>query len=163
MRKKGEAFDKDRHVSEVLRCIARYGRPSPEHMKRWAEKWGCEAPNVSNNVSEAFRFIRLSRQDWQQDVDTKLLQLEADRRTALAIKRPLQREDGTVEWYRAPDCKAAIRATEVYLHAIGAMVRKSQRKHPEGSLDDLRQKRDAVRLALGDLDAVIEQKEGEVH
>lgn len=155
------ALDKDRKVARVLRMIAA-GTLTPDSKRKLAKQWSMDEQSVSHLISDAFRIVRLNRGNWEEELDRKLMQLEADRRTALKLQKHIVVGDD-VRFYPAPDVKAAVRSTELYLHAIGAMVRKQPRKHPEGSLEDLRQKRDAVRSALGDLEAVIEQKEAGVH
>jgi len=160
-----DALGQDQKMRHLLRLIAK-GKLDQRTRLQLARRWSMTEQSISHLMSDALRIVRMSRGSWEDELDRKLQEFEADRRTALALKRPLQLKEGGVEWYNAPDCKAAIRATELYLQAIGAMVRKNIRKHPDGSLEDLKQRRDAARAAILDLDAVIEQQEaakGDMH
>lgn len=158
-----EALEADRKVQEILDLITT-GRISSTTKRELAQKWGYSELSVGDLMSTAFRIIRLATGSWQQQRDVELARLDHVWAECFKACKPVV-VAGQVEMVPCPDLKTAAQVVQMKLNVLGANVRGGAvRRVPDGSLDDLRQRRDAAKNAINDLDAAIAELErSEVH
>jgi hypothetical protein len=118
---------RDEHVAEIVDMMLDGRWKGAQSHRELAKKWRHHPHTVANWAIAASAIIRHVG-NAEERVRAKLAELEHQQRIAMQLKKPLKRNDGTIEWYNAPDVKAANKAVETYLEVLGAKnhIRRTQ-------------------------------------